>query len=181
MRNSALLAVVVVALTLTGCQPTDPVVVPQPEPSSTPLFASEEEALAAAEEAFAAYLAVLDGISAGGGVAADRLSEVATEEVVVRESAGLKEMAEHGERTVGSRMVDSVSLQSFDATSVEATVTIYACQDFSALDVVDQSGASVLASGRQTRYPLVVTFSERGSSLVVAGVDDWTGADFCVR
>ena len=52
MRVTAALAVV---LLLTGCSLASPEVAPTPTPSATPVFASEEEALAAAEEAYAAY------------------------------------------------------------------------------------------------------------------------------
>jgi len=182
MRTSALLAAALAVLALTGCQTGDPTIVPQPEPSSTPLFASEEEALAAAEEAFAAYLAVLDLISGEGGSAPERLTSVATPAVVEHETAGFLEMQASGEHTVGSRSFDSMTLQSTDPTSRDTTVVTYACQDFGNIDVLDSRGSSVLSGNRQLRYPLVISFDTRADdSLWVADVDDWTGEDFCVR
>ncbi len=58
----------VLLLVLTGCTPGDEVVVPDPEPTVEPMFATDEEALAAAEEAYGAYLAASDASLAGGGV-----------------------------------------------------------------------------------------------------------------
>ena len=79
---------IVISLMLGGCVPSAPAASPTPEPSSTPVFASEEEALAAAEEAYAAYLAVIDEIHADGGAGVERLEVVATPEVTNNEADG---------------------------------------------------------------------------------------------
>ncbi|MEO7349354.1 MAG: hypothetical protein ABIW32_05800, partial [Terrimesophilobacter sp.] len=70
-------AVLLVAtLLLSGCVPSEPVITPVPEPSVTPIFASDDEALAAATDAYAKYLEVSDAIFASGGQGIEQLSEV---------------------------------------------------------------------------------------------------------
>ena len=181
MRKPALVLATLALLLLSGCQTDDPTVVPQPEPTTTPLFASDEEALAAAEEAYGAYQAVLDQITSDGGIESDRLLAVATQAVLDHEQKGFDETRSYGERTVGARKFDSMSVQSSDLLSEESTIVVYVCDDFSGLDLVDSTGVSVVAKERQTRYPLVVGFDATGpgSSLLVSSTDDWTGGNFC--
>ena len=62
MRSALALAAVTVtvAVLLSGCVPQGPEVTPPPESSTAPIFASDEEALAAATEAYEAYQSVLN-------------------------------------------------------------------------------------------------------------------------
>lgn len=183
MRISALLTAAFVVLTLAGCQTADPVVVPQPEPSTTPLFASEEEALAAAEEAFGAYLAVADQIFADGGAEPERLKAVATQSVYDQDLEGFKNYEIEGKRSTGGSTFDSLQLQSADLSGYAFTsvVVAYLCEDFSAVEVFDSGGSLVSDPSRQTRWPIVATFDAADDGeLVVAEVEQWTGDDFCV-
>ena len=67
-RTARLLPLAVLgAALLAGCLPTDPPVTPPPTSDLEPVFASDEEALAAAEEAYGAYLAAADEILSSGG------------------------------------------------------------------------------------------------------------------
>src|SRR5690606_24012229 len=79
MRSALALAAatVTVAVLLSGCVQQGPEVTPPPEPSTTPIFASDEEALAAATEAYEAYLAMSDLIAQEGGVNPERIESVA--------------------------------------------------------------------------------------------------------
>ena len=186
MRTApALLTGLLVILTLVACVPDDEPVRPDPSPTASPIFASDEEALAAAEAAFAAYLQVVDAISADGGMQPERLKEVASNAVFEYELTGFESYQEQGRRTTGVTSFDTVSLQSADSSglSVSGTVVIYACEDYSDIDVVDSAGNSVVAVDRKTRWPVVVSFDlapESESQLIVGSLDDWTGEDFCV-
>lgn len=182
MRTPALLAAALVVLTLTGCQPDDPVVIPQPEPSTTPLFASEEEALAAAEEAFAAYLAVADQIFADGGSNPERLLNVATEAALQKEMPGFDNYASEGKRSEGITTFDSTQLQSADLSGYarSGVVVIYVCEDFSGVSVFDSAGGLITKPDRRTRWPVSVSLDvDEDLNLKVSEVDDWTGDDFC--
>ena len=185
MRTApALVLAGITLLALVGCVPDDDPVIPDPLPSSTPIFASDEEALAAAEEAFAAYVAAVDAILADGGNDSARLESVATEEVVSQDEEGFAETRDLQHRSTGQTVFDSLTLQQFDgfATDGVGVVTVYVCEDFSGKDVLNAQGESVVAPDRRTRWPLMVGFDlkQTGSSkLLVSSVEDWTGADFC--
>ena len=63
-------------------------------------------------------------------------------------------------------------------------VTIYACVDVNAVDVLDASGASMVSEGRPDHTPYEVAFDlapEPARPLIVSSVNVWTGDDFCVR
>lgn len=186
MRSApALLIGAVVALTLVACVPEDEPVRPDPSPTAEPIFASDEEALAAAEEAYAAYLAVSDQILSEGGANPERLREVATESVYQYELTGFENYQSANKHSVGSTLFDTVSLQSVDLSgySVSGAVIIYACEDYSQTDVLDAQGISLVAEERKTRWPVTVAFDLTGSStspLIVSLIEDWTGEDFCI-
>ena len=114
MRTSALLAAAgLLVITLTGCQTDDPPIVPQPEPSTTPLFASEEEALAAAEEAYAGYLAASDAVLAGGGLDPERTYPFLTETMQEQQVKSLKLYLDSGWHTSGASIFDRFEVQQF--------------------------------------------------------------------
>ena len=183
MRTALTLSLITL-LALSGCVAEPPVVLPSEEPSSSPVFASDEEALAAAEEALGLYFAALDEIGADGGSDPERLAEYATAAVVDHESVGFSKLSESGYRTEGARAFDSLEIQSADSTgnTDESVVVVYVCEDFTDTNYLDASGTSISAPDRQLRWPLVVSFDyERDlGRLLVAGVEDWTGNDFCV-
>jgi hypothetical protein len=129
-------------------------------PSSTPLFASDEEALAAAEEAYAAYVSLTDEILAAGGQGVERLGTVATGRQLELDTAELRKVASLGYRAVGATATSDFTLQSYDsAASVgDAVVTAYVCEDVSAVDIVDRTGISVVRGDRPNRVKYALSF-----------------------
>lgn len=186
MRTApALLIAALLAGSLSGCFQSSPVVLPEPEPSVAPIFASEEEALAAAEEAYGRYLAVLDEIFADGGKEPERLLDVATEAALDSVMPSFLSYESKGKRSIGYTAFDTASIQSMDTTGqAEGDVVIMcACEDYSALDVVDSDGNSTVAVERVTRWPVTVSFDHvraTADTLIVSLVEPWTGADFCL-
>ena len=181
----ALLIVFAATLALTGCVPDDGPIVVDPEPSVSPIFESDEEALAAAEEAYGAYLAVSAEILSQGAFDAERLLEVATYDLYEAELPSLEEFASKGWHSEGQSVVDTVSLQSFDAYAAdgEPTVIVYACLDVSATNVFDSQGASVVSVDRPNRTPFETTFVYSPSApnlLLLSEKSVWPGEDFCV-
>ena len=185
MRTApALLISALVALTLVACVPDDEPVRPEPSPSSSPIFESDEEALAAAEEAYGAYLSVSGNILAQGGADPERLLTVATQEVYEAELESYGDFAERGWHTEGMSVVDSLAIQAVDNFALEGdpAVTIYACLDVSATDVVDSTGVSVVSESRPDRTPFETTFSyspESPSRLLLSQKSVWSGENFC--
>lgn len=182
-RLPAVTLVLVAALAVSGCTPDKPAPVPSVSQSGTPLFASDEEALAAAEEAYAAYLAVSDRILMDGGANPERLLEVATSSVLEAQLDGFETAAANGWRSTGGTVVGNVSLERYDPNEIEATVLVYACIDVSLVDVLDSSGHSVVSEARPNRTPVESTFDASettASRLLLSGEIPWSGANFCM-
>lgn len=172
----------VTLLGLTACLGSDPTLVPDPEPTTTPVFASDEEALAAAEEAYAAYIAVSDQILIDGGTNPERLLEVATQEVYDSELEGFERRSQEGLRSVGHTIIASTKLQTHESAGELVLVVLYVCIDVSGVDVVDAAGASVVSPGRPTKLPFEATFDvddQSAATLILSGHEFWEGANFC--
>ena len=183
-RSTGVALAALATLLLSGCLPSAPVVTPEPLPTSTPVFASDEMALAAATEAYRAYLAMSDQILIDGGSRPERIEAVSTIGWAKKQMPGFREATDKGLRSTGGTTFDTVSLQRYDAGSPDGVdiVQVYLCIDVSAVNVFDSSGASVVKSTRPGRSAVEVSFdsaSEGARKLLVASVDPWPGTDFC--
>lgn len=146
---------------------------PVPTPSVTPVFASDEEALAAAEESYKRYLAVSDQIFAEGGANPERLAEVATGTFLEAETEGFKRIAANGWHSVGSAAIHTIDLQQFSPASDVEMVTVYLCDDVGGVDVVGADGISVVSPDRPTETLFEVTFDWESNALLVSGRTVW--------
>lgn len=181
LRSAAALAIV---LLLAGCVPGEPVITPEPDPDATPVFASDEEALAAATEAYAKYLEVSDQILSEGGENPERLDAVATPAWQKLQLEGYAKAKANGLHSVGSTAFDSLTLEAYDPGAVngEGLVRAYVCIDVSGVDVLNVEGESVVSTERPGRSPAELVFDwVNGDSprLVVAEIEAWGGRDFC--
>ena len=184
MRNIPRVSFIAVAtaLLLAGCTPTDPIVKPEPAPSSTPIFASEEDALAAATAAYAAYVKVSDQITSDGGSDGDRIAPYVTEGQLARDLEVFEYYKSKGYFSRGQTKFDSVGLQSYVPDGPDGPeLAIYLCTDYSAIRLVDSTGSDVTPSDLPTRAPMEVTLQEAddSKSLVVERSESWSGTDFC--
>lgn len=173
-------AVVLATLLLAGCVPT-PSPTPTPEPTATPVFASEEEALAAAEEAYGAYVAELDRALAtldDGGL--DQFAEGEALDLATQSVANLAEKGQHQTGASIARVVELVHPGELLAGSDPAQ--IYACLDISNAHIVDGSGAQVDPPERPDVIPMLVSLNwdtER-AVILIAEEEVWEGENFCV-
>ena len=176
-RVGAALAVLVAALAVGGCVEDDPDTTPSPDPTSTPLFESDEEALTAAEEAYARYQAVSDAILMDGGADPERLLEVATEEQYRYEKNGFDRAASSKHHSTGGSKFRSMRIQSISENQVD----VYFCEDVSLVDILDEAGVSVVSATRPDVFPRTASFvsSSGGVALIVSAIDEWSGEDFC--
>ena len=166
--------------TLSGCASA-----PVPAPSNTsapetpPVFASNEDALAAAEAAYAEYQQMSSEIAHEGGSSPERITDFTTGAVLESELGTYRRMATDGLHLVGDLAFDSFSLQSANLESGD--VVAYVCLDVTDTDVIDAAGASVVPSERPNRYPLQVSLFHDSSSkrLFVEKSDSWSGSNFC--
>ena len=128
-------------IALTGCVgPT-----PEPTPTPTAVFSSEEEAFAAAEETYRAY------VSAENVRRDDALSEPDPQSFLVgealeRDIAAQREFESLGIRIAGPSVITSVRRISADPHSGD--VALEACYDSSAAHVLNEAGDDVTTPDR---------------------------------
>lgn len=181
-RLAASTIAITVALLLGGCVEPQPNGTPTPNPGATPIFESEEAALAAAEAAYAEYVRVADQIFMDGGADAERLREVATGEQLEVDLAGFTEIAELGLTSTGGTRFEKTELQQMSGDSGPAVVVVYLCEDISRVDVTDSTGASVVSAERPNRVQYEVTFdtdSQAADRLLVSLKEPWGGSAAC--
>ena len=180
MRTGQLLVTAALLLALAGCAPTGTQGSTPPSASATPVFASDAEALAAAEKAYAAYVRTSDQILIDGGSNPERLQALTSARVYDEELKGFELTAKNGWRSTGGTTYDHFTLQAYNPDDHDALVVAYVCSDVSRVDVLDSNGTSVVSAGRPDRTPFQITFALRGSATLVLARDDvWTGGGVC--
>ncbi|MGL4338875.1 MAG: hypothetical protein ACRCSP_00415 [Rhodoglobus sp.] len=168
-----------------GSQRTRPLTFP-PQPSVVPpVFASNDEALAAATEAYAAYLALDDQIGAEGGVNPERLEPLMTPKFFKKSLESYASSRERGIRTEGVSTFDSVKLTRYsDRVPGVAFVDIYVCVDITAVRLIAADGSDITSADRLNRIPLQVGFEGKASELPtmrIARNEVWVGRNFCAQ
>lgn len=166
---------------LAGCAPDPPPLPSTAAPSAAPVFASEEEALAAAEEAYAAYLQASDASWRNEGVTRQDFLALSEGEAHAEDLAAGAFFEERGWTKVGTTEFDSMRLQSFGQGDDDAwRIRVYVCLDVSRSDVVDTSGHSVAQPDRALRTPLEVEFvAAKPENLLISESSVWSGSNFC--
>jgi hypothetical protein len=153
---------------------------PPPTPSPpAPIFASDEEALAAAEAAYAAYLSVSNQIFRDGGRDRGRIREVSTSDYADVLEAEFRSFEDRGLRMTGSTKYEIVELVGADLAT-GATQT-YACLAVGDSKILDADGNDVTVKDRPAVVAVLLTF-ERGDvwgELVLGGSEAWSGESFC--
>lgn len=173
----------VLGLVLSGCSGAPaPVPSPPASASAAPIFASDQEALAAAEAAYDRFLSMSVAVTNDGGADADRLKSVASGQALDDEAAAAARFLDKGWRTVGSigfrvSEVQSVSVPRGD----KVVISLYVCDDLRDLDIVDGAGTSLVVDGRVVDVPYTVAISG-GDSLSLKVVEKalWTRDNFCL-
>ncbi|WP_010206268.1 hypothetical protein [Salinibacterium sp. PAMC 21357] len=156
---------------LSGCTPTDAPAPPEPISTFVAPYATDEEALAAAEVAYAEYVRVSSEILNEGGVNPERLAEVVTGEFLESSIEGLKEFHDAGRTQSGASKIGASELQRYSPTGgPREIVTIYVCRNISEVGVFDSSGISIVAPERADSSTMQVTFDyvEAGEALLVS-------------
>ena len=136
-----------------------PVTAPAEEPAAK---APEQLAAAAAEERYREFLRIDDAVGQGGYTSSapyDRVSvlpERATRETLFRQTSRLAP----GVRLIGSKTLASVGVTAVDLSPEPGgypMVILQACVDVSGVDVVDESGKSLVSAERMARSSSTVT------------------------
>lgn len=173
-------------LALSGCSatPAPPPVTVSATPTAAPIFANDDEALAAAKKAYEAYQAMGDRIFFEGGKDGIRIEPFVSHQFAETEIEGFKQASANGWRSVGKSSFDNFTVQEIDllAPGGISVVSAYLCADVSRVDVLDATGKSVVPASRQTRTPFRVTFDlapGASSHLVVSSREVWRGDGVC--
>lgn len=156
MIRRAAAAAIVLALALgmtTACQP-------DPAPSASgPIFANEEEAFAAAEETYRAYVDALNQVDLSDPETFEAVYAWTTGEANANERTTLSQMHADGWLVAGSTAIDG-----FRGTNAELSdpivISAVVCSDVSDVTVVDSDGQSVVSEQRPEVYALSVEFVE---------------------
>lgn len=137
---TALLAMSVIALT--GCLgPT-----PEPTPRPTGVFSSEEEAFAAAEETYRAYIDAANAVDLAEPATFDPMFALTTGELSADARKTFSQM--HADGWVVAGRTEIALSEPLDVTPDFAVVELAICQDVSDVTVVDSAGNSVVAPDR---------------------------------
>ena len=150
LRSLALPTTLALLLALAGCSNTAEIPRADPSPSTSPLFASEDEALEAATAVYEEYLAVTGEILQDGGSEPDRIREVISDAISQSEMDALEIYRANGWTATSAPLLESAWIQQIAELSESSTeVSMYACVDYSQVDVLDGNGQSVVGDDRQ--------------------------------
>ncbi len=161
---------------------------PAPEPSATeapevePIFASDEEALAAALAVYDGYLAVDREIGAASGAQPERVREFVTDDYATSAITQYSALSNTGGRIEGPVVYDSAKLIQWGAAESGATdVQVYVCSDVSRAHLFNAAGGDDMTpADRQERLPLSLIFrASDGSKLLLDESALWSGSSTC--
>ncbi|MDR6867841.1 hypothetical protein J2Y69_002449 [Microbacterium resistens] len=146
---AATTTVCLLALAVTGCGVPD-----APSPTPTALFATEDEAFAAAEETYRAYVDAsndrrsgVDGVDPQSFLGGQALED---------EISVLRDLRAAGKQVVGSSTLSRFAGNEFDSTS--GAVEAEACIDVSATKVMTTDGQDVTPMQRPSRVGVALNF-----------------------
>lgn len=154
-------------LALAGCTTPEP-----PEPTPTPAFSSEEEAFAAAEATYRAYVDALNQVDLSDPETFEPVYELTTGEANAGARETFSQMNADGWTVDGPTVIDVLepgkSEPGYD--SVELDV----CLNVSQVTLIDSEGQSVVASDRRDVQSMRVTLEPRpadGSEFAISRID----------
>jgi hypothetical protein len=139
-------------LTLAGCTTPEPT---DPTPTPTSAFASEEEAFAAAEATYRAYVDALNDVDLSDPETFEAVYALTTGEANAGERRSLSTMHADAWSVSGDTLVRSVEPGPVSADP--DAVVLAVCSDVSGVEVSDANGASVVAADRPSLQATTVT------------------------
>lgn len=158
-RRFAAAATLALALALTtACAPD-----PAPTPSPTG-FASQEEAFAAAEATYRAYVDALNAVDLSDPATFEPVYSTLSGEALANEKKSLTNMHAENWTVSGASQVTA-----FFPESADDTVSALSCLNVSNVTLVDDSGASQVAADRPDVYAFQLDFlpSGEGGNLTI--------------
>lgn len=161
-------AVAAVALALTTACTPDAAPTPSPSPTG---FASEEEAFAAAEETYRAYVDALNQVDLSDPETFEPVFALTTGEAYQAIRKDLTTMSGEGWSVSGETRPTLVRLASYDAVHARLSV----CVDVSEVELVDVDGHSVVQPDRRDVQSMSVTLERQPESENVLLISELSG------
>lgn len=157
MTSPRILSVLATGLLLTGllagCTPA-----PEPKPTKTAAFASDEEAFAAAKKTYEEYTEALNAVDTADPETFEPVFALSSGDFEAADRKTLSTLhAEELNMTGQTRIFDFVGQES---TPPFSTVVATVCVDVSDTDVTDSSGTSIVSPDREAIYGIEVKFKE---------------------
>ncbi|MHB1234936.1 MAG: hypothetical protein ACYCZK_04600 [Microbacteriaceae bacterium] len=147
-------------------------------PLPAPRYATSSDALAAATQVYERYLLVFDQVLAESGARPERLETVLTGTALALAQADAAEFRVKGLRSVGTVRYRPPVLQAYEDPPIG--ISIYVCEDVSAVDLLDSSGRSLVRAGRNPFSGFEARLVTRqDGSLVIAERNFWSGDGLC--
>ncbi|BDZ54397.1 hypothetical protein [Agromyces marinus] len=150
--------------------------------TAEPIFASDEEALAAAVEAYEAYSAMSTLIASEGGVDPERISDVVGKNLAEQFIDEFRLLDEAELRTTGAPHVFGARLADREESSGTASVSAYFCRDVTDTLVLDAQGSDVTPKDRPSISAVIAHFESLPDAAGTLRLDDletWEDASFC--
>lgn len=138
---------------LAACTPE-----PEPTPTKTALFASDEEAFAAAEETYRAYTDALNEVDTSDPNTFEPVFAWTTDRANAAVRKSLSELHAESVTLTGSTVIAGVT--PITASIADGFVSIHVCADVSETDVLDSDGNSLVPDGRAPIQSLLVDLAE---------------------
>ena len=170
----AALAFVLAAGAISGCSP-------QPEPEDPPQFASEEEAFAAAEETYRAYVDALNHVDLSDPETFEDVYAWTTAEANAGARESFSQMHADGWIVDGETRIQLAEPR--DWSDPRQSVELDICLDVSDVTLVDSAGQSVVAADRrdvQSMHASLVTAQSSSTGLLISLIEGREGAPECV-
>ncbi|WP_394554560.1 hypothetical protein ACDF64_07680 [Agromyces sp. MMS24-JH15] len=166
-------------LCFAGCSDAAPAATVEPSESvAAPVFASDEEALAAAVDTYEKYLDLSAEVSQEGGVNPERLLPLLDQsygQKIVEEFQGMERVGLH---VVGRGIASAYRLIEY-STSTE-DISVYACQSVGSTRIIDVDGSDITPPDREQVIPMVLVFhADLDAGALLSGSTRWSGASFC--
>lgn len=151
----ALLALAATALS--ACTPT-----PEPTPTPSAAFASEEEAFAAAEEVYRAYMDAFNQVDLRDPSTFEPVFQYSTGDYLSSEKESLSQLHAEGHLRDGA-----IKIVTFEGTVYDGGdhVEAITCNDVSATTFTDEDGTNLVPKDRPDRYALLLTLVVADSAL----------------
>ncbi|MFE5670878.1 hypothetical protein ACFQ58_04615 [Agromyces sp. NPDC056523] len=181
-RLAALLLAGVTLTSLAACATAEPEPTsPPPVESATdePIFASDEEALAAAVAAYQSYTKVNTQLSADPNIDVGRLREVATESHAAETIESLGSLRESGVRTTGEVTLRGFRLAEVTDDGTTVGIRMYACNELSQYRLIDAAGKDITPIDRADAVTFLVSLEGNTSELLVSATEPWSGSSVC--